>query len=71
MGSIVGKFTVRALGTQTRSVDSVETGFTGRTDFVVVRCSATNSVLPSCCLFHFQGNATRVIRARESTVNHH
>jgi hypothetical protein len=36
------KITLRALGAQTRNVDSVETDFTGHTDFIFVRYSAVS-----------------------------
>jgi hypothetical protein len=46
MFDFVRKITVRILEAQTRNVDFVETGFTDRTDFIVVRYSVTNNGLP-------------------------
>jgi hypothetical protein len=53
---------VRALGTQMWNADFVETGFTGRTDFVVVRYSVAINGLSSNNLFRFQGNVVKVDR---------
>jgi hypothetical protein len=44
-----------------RKPDFVEIGFAGRTDFIVVRYSATNSGVPSNSQFRFQGNVFKVI----------
>jgi hypothetical protein len=49
-----------------RDVDFVETTFTGRTDFIVVRYSATYNGLPSNNRFRFQGNIVEVNSIWES-----
>jgi hypothetical protein len=53
---------VRALGTQMWNADFVETGFTGRTDFVVLRYLVTNNGPSSNNLFRFQSNVVKVDR---------
>jgi hypothetical protein len=45
IGGTFSEITVRALGTQRRNVDSVETCITGRTDLSVFRYSVTNTGL--------------------------
>jgi hypothetical protein len=59
---------MRALRAQTRSVDFVETGFTGRRDLIVVRYSVNNNVLPSNRRFRFQVNVVEVKRIGESIM---
>jgi hypothetical protein len=48
---------VSALESQTQNFIFVETGFTSRTDFVVVRHSGTSSGLPKNNQFHLEGKA--------------
>jgi hypothetical protein len=49
---------VSALQVQMRNINFLETGFTGRTDFIVVRYSVTNNGLLS--RFRFQGYVIKV-----------
>jgi hypothetical protein len=56
---------VRVLGTQTRIVQFVETCFTGLTDFIAVRHTATDNGLPSNTRNPFQCNVLRVSRVLE------
>jgi hypothetical protein len=51
---------IRAPGNETRNVDFVETGFTGRTDFIVVRYWVTITGLPINNRFRFYGNKFKV-----------
>lgn len=46
-----------------------ETGVTGGTDFIIVRCSVTNTGLPSRSQFRLQGNVEKVSRIWESMFN--
>jgi hypothetical protein len=59
---------MRALRAQTRNVDFVETGFTSRTDFIVIRYSVTNNVLPSNSRFLFHVEVVEVRRVGENIV---
>jgi hypothetical protein len=60
-------------GTRTRdpkqNVDLVETGFTSRKDFIVVRFSVTRNGLPDSSLYRFQGTLLKVNRIRQSVCN--
>jgi hypothetical protein len=51
----IGDICIRALGVRTRNINFVETGSTGRMDFIVVLYSVTSSGLPSNSRFCFQG----------------
>jgi hypothetical protein len=66
VGDISCKIRVHALGVQMRYVDFVETSFTGRTNFIVVRYSSSYNGLPSNNRFRFHGNVAQVSGIRES-----
>jgi hypothetical protein len=65
IGCVSRKTSVRALGAQTWNVIFLETGFTGLTDFTVVRYSATNNGLQNNNRFRFQGEVTEVSPIRK------
>lgn len=66
---IYRKITVIAWKAQTWNTDFVETDFTGRTHFIVVRHSATINGLPSYNRFSFHGNIVKVNRICEYMCN--
>jgi hypothetical protein len=69
LSSVFRVLNIRALGAHTRNVDFVGTGFTGRTDSILVWNSATNNGLPSSNRFRFQGNVINNNCIRESLCN--
>jgi hypothetical protein len=60
LGDIFKKVTVRALRALTRTVDFVETAFTDRTVFIVVRYSSSSNGVPSKDRVCFLGNVAKV-----------
>jgi hypothetical protein len=61
IGCIMRKITLRALVAQKRNIDYVETVFTSRTDYVIVRYSVTNNWLPIINRLRFEGNVVKPI----------
>jgi hypothetical protein len=65
----VRNINTRALGAQRPNDSFLEIGFTGQTDFIVVRYSVTNSDLASNNPFRYEGNVDKVSRLCEIMYN--
>jgi hypothetical protein len=57
------------LGVQTRNIISLESGFTGRTQFIVGGYTVTKNGVPSGSEFSFQGNLMKLNRILECMRN--